>query len=73
MPAKKPASLRPGIEKRIAAVERMTLSQLESLTTRLMSEIVKEEITTKEARAIDRAVGRRIEVIENELWPADFS
>jgi hypothetical protein len=73
MPAKKPASLRPEIKKRIAAVERMTLSQIESLTTRLMSEIVKEEITTKEARAIDRAVGRRIEVIENELWPADFS
>jgi hypothetical protein len=74
MPAKKPASLRPEIEKRIAAVERMTSVQLEALSIRLLSEILKEKITLKEARAINRAVGRRIEVIENELvWPADFS
>ena len=64
---KMPASLSPKIERRIAEIEGMNLDDVQALTARMMSEIVKGDITTREARAIDRAVGRRLKAIEQEL------
>jgi len=45
----------------------MNLDEVQALTARMMSEIVKGDVTTREARAIDRAVGRRLKAIEQEL------
>ena len=64
---KMPASLSPKIERRIAEIEGMNLDEVQALTARMMSEIVKGDVTTREARAIDRAVGRRLKAIEQEL------
>jgi len=64
---KMPASLSPKIERRIAEIEGMNLDEVQGLTARMMSEIVKGDVTTREARAIDRAVGRRLKAIEQEL------
>ena len=63
----KPASLSPKVERRIAEIEGMNLNEVQALTARMMSEILKGDVTTREARAIDRAVGRRLKAIEQEL------
>ncbi len=64
---KKPASLSPEVERQIEKIEGMNLDEIQALTVRMMSEIVKGDVTTREARAIDRAVGQRLKAIEQEL------
>ena len=45
----------------------MTIEEITALTSRMMTEIITEKVTPKEARAIDRAVGKRLKVIEQDL------
>ena len=51
---------------RIAKIEQM-IEEITALTSRMMTEIITEKVTPKEARAIDRAVGKRLKVIEQDL------
>ena len=64
---KKPASLSPKVERRIEEIEGMNLDEVQALTAHMMSEILKGDVTTREATAIDRAVGQRLKAIEQEL------
>jgi hypothetical protein len=58
---------------RIAKIEQMTLEEITAFTSRMMTEIVTGKVTPKEARAIDRAVGKRLKVIEQDLKAARIS
>ena len=60
-------ALRPEIERRIAAVGRMAFIQLMSRSIKLTSQLRDKKITLSEARAIGRAIDRRMKVLEDEL------
>ena len=67
MRTKKAADANADVEARIAQIERMTLEDLAAFQSRLMTEIVKGNITPRQAKTIDRSVGERLNAIENEL------
>jgi hypothetical protein len=67
MSSRKVAPLSARTEARIAKIEQMTLEEITAFTSRMMTEIITEKVTPREARAIDRAVGKRLKAIEQEL------
>jgi hypothetical protein len=67
MRSKKVAPLSAGTEARLAKIEQMTLEEVTAFTSRMMTEITTGKVTLSEARAIDRAVGKRLKAIEQEL------
>jgi hypothetical protein len=48
-------------------VEKLKLEEAAAQLGRVMSELLQGKITPKEARVIDRAVGRRLKVIEQGI------
>jgi hypothetical protein len=55
------------LEVRIAQIEQMTLDQIAAFQSRMLTEITTGRITPREASAIDRALGKRLNAIEQEL------
>ena len=56
------------VEARIALIEQMTLEQIAMFQARILADITKGRITTpREASALDRALRKRLKVIEQEL------
>jgi hypothetical protein len=51
---------------RIAKIEHMTFEEITVFTSKMMIEIITVKVTPREARAIDRAVGKRAKAIEQE-------
>jgi hypothetical protein len=73
MRSEKVAPLSAVTDPRIAKIEQMTLEEITAFTSRMMTEIITGKVTPKEARAIDRAVGKRLKVIEQDLKAARIS
>jgi hypothetical protein len=67
MRSNKVAPLSVGIEERLAKLEQMTLEEITAFTSRMMTEIATGKVTLREARAIDRAIGKRLRTIEQAL------
>ncbi|HEY6732592.1 MAG TPA: hypothetical protein VI256_02160 [Roseiarcus sp.] len=67
MSSRKVTPLSARTESRIAKIEQMTLEEITAFTSRMMTEIITEKVTPREARAIDRAVGKRLKAIEQAL------
>jgi hypothetical protein len=55
------------VEARIAQIEQMTLDQIATFQGRMLSDIATGRIAPREATAIDRALRKRLKVIEKEL------
>ena len=55
------------VEAQIAQIEQMKLDEITAFTSKMMAARLSGKVTPKEARAIDRAVGKRLNVIEEEL------
>jgi hypothetical protein len=55
------------VEARIAQIEQMTLEQIAVFQGRILADIAKGRITPREASALDRALRKRLKVIEQEL------
>ena len=55
------------VEARIAQIEQMTLEQIAVLQGRILADITKGRIAPKEASALNRALRKRLMVIEQEL------
>jgi hypothetical protein len=64
---RKPVSLSPTVEKRIAEVEAMTLHDVQRLMTTCMKELAVGRITARECRALTSAAGKRIKALKAEL------
>jgi hypothetical protein len=55
------------LEARIAQIEQMTLDQIAAFQSRILTEITTGRIAPREASAIDRALRKRLNAIEQEL------
>ena len=55
------------VEARIAQIEQMTLEQIAVFQGRILADITKGRIAPREASALDRALRKRLKVIEQEL------
>ena len=55
------------VEARIAQIEQMTLEQIAVFQGRVLADITKGRIAPREASALDRALRKRLKVIEQEL------
>jgi hypothetical protein len=71
MPSKKPASLSPEIEKRIAGIESMTTRETRGALWKAWDALKAGDITSKEADALAKAANKRIRAIRKELRTAD--
>jgi hypothetical protein len=67
MSSRKEAPISGRAESRITKIEQMTLQEIPAFTSTMMTEIITEKVTLREARAIDRAVGKRLKAIEQGL------
>jgi hypothetical protein len=63
----KAAGLDAEVEARIAQIEQMTLEQIAVFQSRILTDITAGRIAPREASAIDRALRKRLKVIEREL------
>ena len=64
---RKAAQSNADIEARIAQIEQMTLEQIAVFQSRMLTDITTGRIAPREASAIDRALRKRLKVIEQEL------
>ena len=55
------------LEARVAQIEQMTLEQIAVFQSRMLTDITAGRISPREAGAIDRALRKRLKVIEQEL------
>ncbi|MET4022957.1 hypothetical protein BjapCC829_27930 [Bradyrhizobium barranii] len=55
------------VEARIAQIEQMTLDQIATFQGRMLSDIITGRIAPREASALDRALRKRLKVIEQGL------
>ena len=55
------------VKARIAQIEQMTLEQMATFQVRILADIATGRIAPREASALDRALRKRLEVIEQEL------
>jgi hypothetical protein len=62
----KAAEVNADVEARIAQIEQMTLDQIAVFQSRMLSDIAAGRIAPREASAIDRALRKRLERIEQE-------
>jgi hypothetical protein len=67
MSTKKAAGANADVEARIAQIEQMTLEDLVTFQCRMLTEFTTGKVTPRDARIIDRAVGKRLNAIENKL------
>jgi len=67
MPSERAAVLSLKVKKWIAASERMSLLQIMALSIRMVREAIKGDMTAKQAHALDRALGKRINSIDEDL------
>ena len=64
---RKAAEVDADVEARIAQIEQMTLEQIAVFQSRILTEITTGRIRPREASAIDRALRKRLNAIEQEL------
>jgi hypothetical protein len=64
---RKAAEANADVEARIAQIEQMTLDQIAVFQCRILTDITTGRIGPREASAIDRALRKRLKVIEQEL------
>jgi hypothetical protein len=64
---RKAAEVNADAEARIAQIEQMTLDQIAAFQCRMLSDITTGRIAPREASAMDRALRKRLKVIEQEL------
>jgi hypothetical protein len=64
---RKAAEVNADVEARIAQIEQMTLDQIAAFQCRMLSDITTGRIAPREASAMDRALRKRLKVIEQEL------
>jgi hypothetical protein len=62
----KAAEVNADVEARTAQIEQMTLDQIAVFQSRMLSDIAAGRIAPREASAIDRALRKRLERIEQE-------
>ena len=55
------------VEARIAQIEQMTLDQMATFQVRILADIATSRIAPREASALDRALRKRLKVIEQQL------
>ena len=55
------------VEARIAQIEQMTLEQIAVFQSRILTDVTMGRIAPREASAIDRALRKRLDAIEQEL------
>jgi hypothetical protein len=67
MPNSRAVGLGADVEERIAQIEQMTLEQIAVFQSRMLTDIATERISPREARAIDRALRKRLKAIEQQL------
>jgi hypothetical protein len=67
MPNSQAVGLGADVEERIAQIEQMTLEQIAVFQSRMLTDIAMERISPREARAIDRALRKRLDAVEKEL------
>ena len=67
MPNSQAVGLGADVEERIAQIEQMTLEQIAVFQSRMLTDIAMERISPREARAIDRALRKRLDAVEEEL------
>ena len=61
---RKAAGVDADVEARIAQIEQMTLEQIAVFQGRILADITKGRIAPREASALDRALRKRLKVIE---------
>ncbi|MGA8624877.1 MAG: hypothetical protein WB686_09090, partial [Pseudolabrys sp.] len=64
------AEVKADVEARIAQIEQMTLDQIAVFQCRILTDITTGRISPREASAIDRALRKRLNAIEQELREA---
>ncbi len=64
---RKAAEANADVEARIAQIEQMTLDQIAVFQSRILIEITAGRLPPREASAIDRALRKRLQAIEQEL------
>ena len=67
---RKAAEVNADVEARIAQIEQMTLDQIAVFQSRILTDITRGRISPREASAIDRALRKRLNAIEQELREA---
>jgi hypothetical protein len=67
----KAADANADVEARIAQIEQMTLEQIATFQGRMLSDIASGRIAAREASVIDRALRKRLKLIEQEMRKAD--
>ena len=67
MGSRKAAGVDADVEARIAQIEQMTLDQIAAFQCRILNDITTGRIAPREASAIDRALRKRLNQIEQEL------
>jgi hypothetical protein len=63
----KAAEANADVEARIAQIEQMTLEQMATFQARILADIATGRIAPREASALDRALRKRLQVIEQQL------
>ncbi len=64
---RKAAEANADVAERIAQIEQMTLDQIATFQGRMLADIATGRIAPREASAIDRALRKRLQVIEQQL------
>jgi hypothetical protein len=64
---RKAAEVKADVEARIAQIEQMTLEQIGVFQRRILTEITNGAIEPREVSALDRALRKRLKVIEQQL------
>jgi hypothetical protein len=67
MPNGKAAEVDADVETRIAQIEQMTLDQIAAFQCRMLTDITSGRIVPREASTIDRALRKRLKMIEREI------
>jgi hypothetical protein len=63
----KAAEANADVEARIAQIEQMTLDQMATFQGRMLADIATGRIAPREASALDRALRKRLQVIEQQM------
>jgi hypothetical protein len=63
----KAAEAKADLETRIVQIEQMTLDQIATFQGRMLADIATGRIAPREASALDRALRKRLQVIEQQL------
>jgi hypothetical protein len=63
----KAAEAKADLEARIVQIEQMTLDQIATFQGRMLSDIATGRIAPREASALDRALRKRLQVIEQQM------